>query len=119
MARVDVVLPVYNEEHVLERSVRTLHLFLTDNLPHEWRIVIADNGSQDHTREIAKRLSDELDNVEVLHIPEPGRGRALTKAWLSSDADVLSYMDIDLSTDLGAFPKLVSAVAGQIGRAHV
>jgi glycosyltransferase involved in cell wall biosynthesis len=113
MAKVDVVLPVYNEEHVLERSVRTLHLFLTDNLPHEWRILIADNGSKDRTQEIAKRLADELEGVEMMHIPEAGRGRALTKAWLSSDADVLSYMDIDLSTDLGAFPKLVSAVADQ------
>jgi glycosyltransferase involved in cell wall biosynthesis len=113
MAKVDVVLPVYNEEHILERSVRTLHLFLTDNLPHEWRILIADNGSKDRTQEIAKRLADELEGVEMMHIPEAGRGRALTKAWLSSDADVLSYMDIDLSTDLGAFPKLVSAVADQ------
>jgi glycosyltransferase involved in cell wall biosynthesis len=93
--------------------VRTLHLFLTDNLPHEWRILIADNGSKDRTQEIAKRLADELEGVEMMHIPEAGRGRALTKAWLSSDADVLSYMDIDLSTDLGAFPKLVSAVADQ------
>jgi glycosyltransferase involved in cell wall biosynthesis len=113
MGRVDVVLPVYNEEHVLERSVRTLHLFLTDNLAHEWRILIADNGSKDRTQEIARRLADELEGVEMMHIPEAGRGRALTKAWLSSDADVLSYMDIDLSTDLGAFPKLVSAVADQ------
>jgi glycosyltransferase involved in cell wall biosynthesis len=113
LSRVDVVLPVYNEEHVLERSVRTLHLFLTDNLPHEWRILIADNGSKDRTQEIARRLASELEGVEMMHIPEAGRGRALTKAWLSSDADVLSYMDIDLSTDLGAFPKLVSAVADQ------
>ncbi len=113
MARVDVVLPVYNEELALERSVRTLHMFLSDNLAHEWRILIADNGSEDHTQEIARRLSGELDRVEVMHIPEAGRGRALTKAWLASDADVLSYMDIDLSTDLGAFPKLVSAVAEQ------
>ena len=113
MAKVDVVLPVFNEEHVLERSVRTLHLFLTDNLPHEWRILIADNGSKDRTQEIATRLASELEGVEMMHIPEPGRGRALTKAWLSSDAEVLSYMDIDLSTDLGAFPKLVSAVADQ------
>src|SRR3990172_3570311 len=49
MSSVDVVLPVYNEEHVLERSVRALHRFLTDNLAHEWRIVIADNGSTDGT----------------------------------------------------------------------
>jgi glycosyltransferase involved in cell wall biosynthesis len=111
MARVDVVLPVYNEEQVLERSVRTLHLFLTDNLAHEWRILIADNGSKDGTQEIGQRLAGELENVELMHIPEPGRGRALSRAWLDSDANVLTYMDIDLSTDLAAFPKLVSAVA--------
>jgi glycosyltransferase involved in cell wall biosynthesis len=113
MARVDVVLPVFNEEHVLARSVRTLHLFLTENLHHEWRIVVADNGSRDGTLAIAQELASELDNVECVHVPEPGRGRALTKVWLASDADVLAYMDIDLSTDLGAFPRLVSAVADQ------
>ncbi|MPZ48529.1 MAG: glycosyltransferase [Dehalococcoidia bacterium] len=113
MASVDVVLPVFNEEQVLERSVRTLHLFLTDNLHHDWRIVIADNGSRDRTPEIARSLSTELEEVEAWHIPEAGRGRALTRAWLDSNADVLAYMDIDLSTDLEAFPRLVSAVADQ------
>ncbi len=111
MSRVDVVLPVYNEEQALERSVRTLHLFLTDNLAHEWRILIADNGSQDRTPEIGQRLGEELTNVQLMRIPEAGRGRALSRAWLASDADVLTYMDIDLSTDLAAFPRLVSAVA--------
>ena len=113
MATVEVVLPVYNEEKVLERSVRALHSFLDDHLPHEWRILIADNGSQDHTAEIGMRLSSELSNVECRHIPQAGRGRALSLAWLAGDADVLAYMDIDLSTDLSAFPKLVSAVADQ------
>jgi glycosyltransferase involved in cell wall biosynthesis len=113
MARVDVALPVYNEEHVLERSVRTLHLFLTDNLAHEWSILIADNGSRDGTRETGERLAKELTNVSLLHLPEAGRGRALTRTWLSSEADVVAYMDIDLSTDLSAFPRLVSTVADQ------
>jgi glycosyltransferase involved in cell wall biosynthesis len=113
MANVDVVLPVYNEEHVLERSVRALHAFLTDNLHHEWRIVIADNGSKDRTFEIARRLEDQLPNIEARHIPEAGRGRALTLAFLNSEADVLSYMDIDLSTDLESFPRLVNAVTSE------
>jgi len=113
VATVDVVLPVLNEERVLERSVRTLHLFLSDNLPHEWRIVVADNGSLDQTFAIAQRLEQELSNVKAQHIPEAGRGRALSLAWLGSDADILTYMDIDLSTDLDAFPKLVSAVGNQ------
>lgn len=113
MATVEVVLPVLNEEKVLERSVRALHAFLDDNLAHDWRIVIADNGSTDATFDVGTRLSHELSNLECRHIPEAGRGRALSLAWLASDADVLSYMDIDLSTDLGAFPKLVSLVAEQ------
>ena len=113
MAMVEVVLPVLNEEKVLERSVRALHSFLDDNLAHEWRIVIADNGSTDATFDVGTRLSNELSNLECRHIPEAGRGRALSLAWLASDADVLAYMDIDLSTDLGAFPRLVSLVADQ------
>jgi len=113
MATVDVVLPVFNEEHVLERSVRTLHVYLTENLHHEWRIVIADNGSRDRTFEIAKRLEDQLPNIEAKHIPEAGRGRALSLSFLDSEADVLSYMDIDLSTDLDAFPRLVNAVTSE------
>ena len=113
MALVEVVLPVLNEEKVLERSVRALHGFLDDNLAHEWRIVIADNGSTDATFDVGTRLSKELSNLECRHIPEAGRGRALSLAWQASDADVLSYMDIDLSTDLGAFPRLVSLVADQ------
>ena len=113
MAIVDVVLPVLNEARVLERSVRALHAFLTDNLAHEWRITVADNGSTDRTFEIATRLATELPNVVAHHIPEAGRGRALTRGWLDSDADVLAYMDIDLSTDLEAFPRLISAVADQ------
>ena len=113
MSSVDVVLPVYNEEHALERSVRALHRFLTDNLAHEWRIVIADNGSRDGTYALGQRLAGELANVACEHVPQAGRGRALSGAWLASEADVLAYMDIDLSTDLEAFPRLVSAVADQ------
>jgi glycosyltransferase involved in cell wall biosynthesis len=111
MASIDVVLPVYNEQRVLERSVRALYLFLDDNVLHEWRIVIADNGSQDATFDIAQRLAVELSNVVAMHVPEAGRGRALTGAWLASEADVLAYMDIDLSTDLEAFPRMVNSIA--------
>jgi glycosyltransferase involved in cell wall biosynthesis len=111
MARVDIVIPVLNEAHVLERSVRALHAFLSDNLKqHEWRIIVADNGSTDGTFEIARRLEDSLGRIEASHIPEAGRGRAVTRAWLASDAHVVSYMDVDLSTDLDALPSLVHAI---------
>ncbi len=109
MATIEVVLPVLNEEKVLADSVRTLHAFLKDQISHDWHITIADNGSTDGTLAIARDL-ESLPNVSVLHISEAGRGRALTQAWLASDADVLAYMDIDLSTDLADFPKLVASI---------
>ena len=104
MASVEIVLPVYNEERVLADSVSKLHPYMSSNVFHEWRIVIADNGSTDATFDIGTRLSKELSASRVPPNPEAGRGRALSLAWLASDADVLAYMDIDLSTDLGRLP---------------
>jgi glycosyltransferase involved in cell wall biosynthesis len=110
MTQVEIVLPVLNEENVLERSVRTLHAALSEDLGYSWHITIADNGSTDRTPTIAHQLSRDLVNVSAFHVEEAGRGQALTKAWLASDAEVLSYMDIDLSTDLGAFPCLIDSI---------
>lgn len=109
--RVDAVIPVYNEAHVLEKSVHTLGTFLEAHLPYDWRIVVADNASTDATLEIAKGIADANRRVNVLHLDQKGRGRALKAAWLGSDADVLSYMDVDLSTDIRAYPSLVRAIA--------
>jgi glycosyltransferase involved in cell wall biosynthesis len=111
-ARPDValVIPVYNERLALEGSVRRLHGFLRTQLPFTWQIVIADNASTDGTLQLARRLSYELPDVEVLHLPAKGRGRALRAAWLASDARVLAYMDVDLSTDLAALLPLIAPV---------
>ena len=76
-ARVDIVVPVYNEQGALERSIRHLHGFLATSLPFDWRIVIADNASIDQTPAIARALALELPHIAVLTLPEKGRGRAL------------------------------------------
>ena len=107
---VDVVIPVLNEENDLPGSVATLRQNLADNLRHPFRIVIADNGSTDRTPEIADSLSKEFTDVTWTRLEVRGRGRVLRQAWLESDADVLTYMDVDLSTDLKAFPLLVDAI---------
>jgi glycosyltransferase involved in cell wall biosynthesis len=105
---VEIVIPVYNERLALEGSIRRLHGFLAATFPFSWRIVIADNASSDDTLAIARRLSYELRGVEVIHLPAKGRGRALRAAWSASGAQVLCYMDVDLSTDLAALLPLVA-----------
>ena len=110
---VEVVIPVLNEEEALPKCVASLRRFLRERLTHPWRILIADNGSSDRTPEIAEELSQTHPDVSWTRLEIRGRGRALRKAWLESDADILCYMDVDLSTNLEAFPKLVSAIADE------
>jgi glycosyltransferase involved in cell wall biosynthesis len=107
---VDIVVPVYNEAAVLETSIRRLHDFVAGSLPFTWRIVIADNASVDDTWAIAERLTRELDGVDALRLHQKGRGRALRAAWSASHAEVLCYMDVDLSTDLRALLPLIAGL---------
>jgi putative flippase GtrA len=105
---VEVVVPVYNEQAVLDASVRRLHAFLSAEFPFSWRIVVADNASSDLTPDIAANLADELPGVSTLRLDRKGRGRALRAAWSASEARVVAYMDVDLSTDLRALHPLVA-----------
>jgi glycosyltransferase involved in cell wall biosynthesis len=112
MASVDLVLPVYNEEAILERSTETVLAWTAAHPEHAWRIVIADNASRDRTLEVARRLEQRHPGrVAALHIPTKGRGIALRVAWLTSPADVRAYMDVDLSTGIEHLPELIDPIA--------
>lgn len=109
----DVVIPVLDEEAALDRCVRVVHDHLTDTFPYLFHITIADNGSTDRTPEIAADLAAELPEVDWVRLPTSGRGQALSAVWNSSDAPVLAYLDVDLSTDLSAlFPLVAPLISG-------
>jgi glycosyltransferase involved in cell wall biosynthesis len=110
---VDVIIPVLNEEHSLPRCVELLRSFFGEHPDRVWSILVADNGSIDKTIEVATSLMNDSGDLRITHIEQRGRGRALKKAWLESDADVRCYMDVDLSTDLKHVPELVSAIADE------
>jgi len=108
---VDVVIPVLNEQAALGSSVETLRSFLIEHCPYAWRIVVADNGSKDRTPEICAELKERYPGqVDFIRLEQRGRGRALRAAWTRSDADVVTYMDVDLSTNLRALPPLLAAL---------
>ena len=107
---VDITIPVFNEEEALETTIASLTGFLEKNLPNPWRVTIADNASTDNTQTVSKILCSQYQGVSYLRIPQKGRGRALRTAWLDSHADIVSYMDADLSTDLVHFPQLIQSL---------
>ncbi|MFE9562737.1 glycosyltransferase [Streptomyces sp. NPDC006487] len=104
----DVVIPVFNEETDLGPCVRRLHEHLTRTFPYPFRITIADNASTDRTPEVAASLAASVAGVRSTRLEQKGRGRALRTVWGESDAPVLAYMDVDLSTDLNALLPLVA-----------
>ncbi|TNB70740.1 glycosyltransferase [Arthrobacter sp. BB-1] len=104
----EIVVPVFNEESVLEKSITELANYLKLEMPASWQITIADNASTDNTPIIAARLAEVMPNVAYRRLDAKGRGRALRDAWSASTAEVLAYVDVDLSTDLAALPPLVA-----------
>jgi len=106
--QVEIVVPVRNEEQDLAPSVQRLVAYLRDRFPFTARVTVADNGSTDGTWAIALALAAAHSEVRAVHLDLPGRGRALHAIWSASDAEVLVYMDVDLSTDLNALLPLVA-----------
>lgn len=113
---IDIVVPVLNEEKILQKSIMTLDEYMAKHLPYRYQITIADNGSQDKTLEIANNLAKNHQSVRVVSLVERGRGLALKRVWQNSPADILTYMDVDLSTSLDDFlPMIQPLVAGEAG----
>lgn len=104
----EIIVPVFNESAILERSIHRLADYLSRELLYSWKITIADNASTDATGSIGRKLADEVPNVGYRRLETKGRGFALRDAWTSSEAKVLAYVDVDLSTDLAALPPLIA-----------
>jgi len=105
---VEIVVPVFNEAATLDASIAKLHAYLTERFPFSWRITVVDNASTDGTWFHAARLARDTDGVQARRLERKGRGLALRSAWASSDAAIVAYMDVDLSTDLDALLPLVA-----------
>lgn len=108
---VEVVIPIYNEEKELEASIKKLHSFLDKKLTNYiWHITIADNASTDRSLQVGKSIARKVSKVNIVHFDKKGRGMAVKKVWEKSKADIVVYMDVDLSTDLGNLPPLLQAL---------
>jgi glycosyltransferase involved in cell wall biosynthesis len=105
---VEIVVPVFNEAATLTASIERLHRYLNAHFPFGWRITVADNASTDATRPLAHALAARLPAVGMIALDRKGRGLALRTAWSASDAAIVTYMDVDLSTDLDALLPLIA-----------
>lgn len=111
LATVDIVIPVLDEERALPGCIETLCAFLEEGFPFDWSITIADNGSTDGTWQCAVEAARRHDRVQARRVPVRGRGAAVKSVWAASRADIVAYMDVDLSTGLDALLPLIAPLA--------
>lgn len=92
--KLSILIPVYNEEAILERAVRDLVREL-DQAGYRYEVLLCENGSKDSTREVGAALARELPGVELLSYPEPNYGKALAAGMKAATGTVLVCFEID------------------------
>ena len=113
MKKVEIVIPAHNEEEILESSLNKLYSHLNKIKDFKWEVIIGENGSTDNTFKLAKSLEKKFTNLKTLHIKDPSRDGVLKEVWSKSRADVLIYMDADMSTDPKHVYELIKAIANE------
>ena len=112
MKHLDIAIPCLNAEHILPFSIYRLYSFASEYLhEYDWRIIISNNGSSDNTLRVASELAIKYERVTYISTSQRGKGIAIRNAWLHSCADILAYVDADLSIDVAALPDLISSVS--------
>jgi len=110
MKTVDIIIPAYNESKILEDSLNYLYSYLEKIKEIKWKVIIGENGSKDNTFELAKKLTKKFPNLEAVHINEASRDSVLKELWGKSKADVMMYMDADMSTHPRHTIELINAI---------
>ena len=115
----NIIFPVLNEHLRLERGIIRSVGYLRALAAKEgsvlhgktYRLTIVDNGSDDDTPEIGRRLEETYEEVEYVRIEERGVGIAFKTGVERSEAAIIGYMDIDLSTKLKYLDKTLRIFA--------
>ncbi len=104
---INLLFPVLNERLRLQKGIETTIAYVREQVKIPCKLTILDNGSEDETPEIGKKLEEAYPEVTYVRVGERGVGVAFRKGIELNDCDIVGYMDIDLSTDLKYLGKTI------------
>jgi glycosyltransferase involved in cell wall biosynthesis len=116
--KLSIVIPAYNEENRIERTLRTYHQFFSaKHMPFELLVVL--NGCKDNTIGVVERVRKELaTNILVIDLPQAGKGLAIKAGFtdaLTRDNDLIGFVDADMATRPEAYYDLITHIDGNDG----
>lgn len=99
-----IVIPAYNEERRLPRTLRELRRHVTAHRGVLGRVevLVVDNASTDRTAEVARAADSAALPVRVVQCARRGKGAAVRAGLLATDAELVCFMDADGATGLDA-----------------
>ena len=97
MKKISIVIPVYNEEKVLEISYNKIRNILENIQKYDYEIIFINDGSKDNTLSILERISNENEKVKILSFSRNfGQEAALTAGLKCVSGDAIVIIDADL-----------------------
>jgi dolichyl-phosphate beta-glucosyltransferase len=113
--RLSVVIPCYNEELRLPRTVEQIERYLGSR-GDRYELILVDDGSADGTRRVMEEAAGRNKSIRIVALPvNRGKGRALAEGVKGSRGDYVLVTDADLSTPIEELPKLEAALAAGAG----
>jgi glycosyltransferase involved in cell wall biosynthesis len=94
-SKISIVIPVHDEEAVLEASITSICQQLEQKPGLNWEILIVENGSRDQTLALAEKLSNEHARIQVLALADANYGAALQRGLLEVNGDLIVNFDVD------------------------
>lgn len=106
-----IIVPAYNEEKRIPRTLRAIHSYMSKQ-DYDYEIIVANDGSKDHTKEVVLELTKEIPHLIFLDLPKNGgKGYAVQQGILSSKGDFCLFTDADNSTSIEQIEKLLPFIA--------
>lgn len=120
---ISIIIPAFNEEKRLERTIKRAVSYLNENFSN-YELIVVNDGSEDSTAKVAKDLSRSFSRIQVINYEKNhGKGFAVKNGMLAAKGNYVFFMDADNSTPIeemsGFIRKLDKGVDVVIGSRHI
>lgn len=103
--KISLIIPIFNEEKLIEKNIHKIHFFLSKNF-RKFEIIVVESGSTDQSLYICKKVEKKYKNLKlIVEKKRNGFGAALKKGFKLSSGYIISLFTIDFTFDLKHYLK--------------